>query len=79
MTDQRYAPKTRDGRIAKVVEECGEVLQTIGKIGRHGLRAWDPHTGKGYDNQDDLLREMQDLRDAMHELEQDLAGRRPGQ
>jgi NTP pyrophosphatase (non-canonical NTP hydrolase) len=54
-------PTTLDGKIAKVVEECGEVLHVIGKYGRHGWKPTDPKTGIQYNNLHDLGNELQDL------------------
>lgn len=82
MADTRYLPETLDGKISHVVEEIGEVmeraggaLQAIGKIGRHGFRSTDPHTGITYTNAraavrqlENLLPELEDLRDAVERL-----------
>lgn len=58
-------PTTFDGALAKLVEECGEVLQVVGKIGRHGVRAVDHKTRIEYDNGADLVREMIDVEEAI--------------
>ena len=72
-------PKTFDGKMAKVMEECGEVLQAMGKVQRHGLVAFDHGSSETpispprcYHNGADLLREMDELHDAMVVLAQEL-------
>ena len=62
-------PTTLEGKIAKVVEEAGEVLQAIGKSQRHGFFAIDPMTKIHYDNRADLIVEMTQLREATIALE----------
>lgn len=61
-------PHTFDGKVARVVEECGETLQAIGKLQRFGRVATDPSTKFTYDNVHDLNRELQDLQDAIRRL-----------
>lgn len=62
-------PKHFDGKISKVVEECGEVLQNIGKYQRHGAFATDPGNPEiHYDNINPLREELLDLKDAVEEL-----------
>lgn len=62
-------PKHFDGKISKVVEECGEVLQNIGKYQRHGAFATDPADSNiNYDNITPLREELLDLQDAIKEL-----------
>lgn len=58
-------PTTFDGKIGRIIEECGEVLQAIGKMQRFGLTAKDPKTGIEYDNLKDLNLELDDLRAAI--------------
>lgn len=50
-------------RLAILAEECGEVVQIIGKILRHGLYSHHPVTGEV--NIDALLREIIDVKAAM--------------
>lgn len=62
-------PKHFDGKISKVIEECGEVLQNIGKYQRHGAYATDPSNNEiHYDNINPLKDELLDLQDAVNEL-----------
>lgn len=49
--------------LALLAEECGEVVQAIGKILRHGLDSWHPDSGMN--NRSTLEREMGDVRAAM--------------
>jgi NTP pyrophosphatase (non-canonical NTP hydrolase) len=50
--------------LALVAEECGEVIQVIGKILRHGLYSCHPNGGR--DNQALLEDELGDLHAALH-------------
>ena len=73
-------PQFFEGKIDKLVEECGEVLQAIGKYRRHGAFVTDPSDStKHYNNIKSLEVELHDLQDAIVELlnEQDMfvAGR----
>lgn len=45
--------------LALLSEECGEVVQIIGKILRHGLDSWHPTTEKV--NRDELAKECSDV------------------
>lgn len=45
--------------LAILGEECGETMQVIGKIMRHGLESKNPNTG--YTNLDQLHREIGDI------------------
>lgn len=73
----RYLPTTVDGKIARVVEESGEVtevigrcLKTFGKIGRFGLESTNP--GGGPNNAALFLSELADLRHAISQVENTL-------
>ena len=46
-------------RLAMLAEECGEVIQAVGKILRHGFESRHPNGGET--NKDALLRELGDL------------------
>lgn len=50
-------------RLAILAEECGEVIQIIGKILRHGLESCHPVTGEV--NRTALVRELYDVKAAM--------------
>lgn len=54
-----------DGIIALLIEECGEVIQAIGKLNRFGKHAKDPRTGIEYDNVKNLEEELEDLETAI--------------
>lgn len=51
----------QDERLAILLEECGEVIQCIGKIQRHGYHSWNPEVVGATTNRDDLAREVADL------------------
>ncbi|BBB99670.1 hypothetical protein [Bradyrhizobium elkanii] len=70
----RYLPTTVDGKVARVVEESGEVVEVIGrclrifgKIGRFGLDSADPEGGPN--NAAMFLSELADLRHAISQAE----------
>jgi NTP pyrophosphatase (non-canonical NTP hydrolase) len=65
-------PTTFNDCVAHVIEECGEVLQAIGKFDRFGAVATDAMTGVRYDNVADLLTEMDDLESAIGVLRKKL-------
>ena len=62
-------PTTFKGSLYKLTEECGEVLQVIGKLQRHGIVAKDPKYNKIYDNGLDLMNELHDLKHSITETE----------
>src|SRR5882724_9794134 len=71
----RWLPTTLDGKIDRVVEECGEVTEVIGKVlrvigktGRFGLTSYPPGIG-GANNAALLLSELADLRHAISAVE----------
>ncbi|WP_029081163.1 hypothetical protein [Bradyrhizobium sp. th.b2] len=73
----RYPPTTVDGKIARVVEESGEVTEVIGrclrifgKIGRFGVDS--THPGGGPNNAAMFLSELADLRHAISQVENSL-------
>lgn len=49
--------------LALLAEECGEVIQVIGKILRHGLHSRHPNGGP--DNKELLTKELGDIRAAI--------------
>lgn len=59
------APVTFRDCLSHLIEECGEVLQCIGKLDRFGETPTDPKTGIKYDNIAALLQEMDDLESAI--------------
>jgi hypothetical protein len=58
-------PKTTEGKLAHVEEECGEVIKALGKLHRFGETATDPKTGITYDNVVDLHEELKQLNGAI--------------
>lgn len=66
----KYLPTTFGGRYARVIEEAGEALQMIGKIGRFGM--FSKHPDGGDHNAQLLLGELRDLQDAIAAFEPDL-------
>lgn len=69
-------PKDLDGSMARFVEEVGECLKPLGKIGRFGLIATDAVTGITYDNALDLFNELHDLEHAILDLRDRLSDAR---
>ena len=65
MTRADLLPKTFEGAIYKLTEECGELLQAIGKLQRFGKTATDPITGIRYDNWGAVQDEMADVQEAI--------------
>ncbi len=63
-------PTTPEGRRWRIAEECGEVVQALGKAGRFGLDGCDPRTG--ISNARAILDELADLRHAIQAVELDL-------
>lgn len=52
-------------RLALLSEECGEVVQIVGKILRHGWDSYHPDRPAGLTNRGMLQKEMGDVRAAM--------------
>ena len=53
-------------RLALLAEECGECIQAIGKILRHGYESVHPEgRDQGRNNRDNLVREVGDIRAAL--------------
>lgn len=59
-------------RLAILAEECGEVVQAIGKILRHGYESCHPCDTAGPNNAEYLLKEVFDLRAAILMISLDL-------
>jgi len=55
--------------LALLAEECGEVVQIVGKCLRHGILSWNPNVGERPNNQDLLEKELGDLFAAVELLE----------
>lgn len=54
-----------DERLAVLLEECGEVIQVIGKIQRHGYESCHPKKPTGPTNRQELEKELGDVACAM--------------
>jgi NTP pyrophosphatase (non-canonical NTP hydrolase) len=69
--DINYQPKTLEQALAHVVEECGEVTQALGKTFRFGLNSVNPKLPANLQetNRDMVLREINDLKNAITKLE----------
>ncbi len=48
-------------RLAMLAEECGEVIQMVGKILRHGYDSYHPNDSQKISNRELLIRELQDI------------------
>jgi NTP pyrophosphatase (non-canonical NTP hydrolase) len=48
-------------RLAMLAEECGEVVQAVTKILRHGYASYHPDRPDGRDNRQDLFKEVSDV------------------
>lgn len=48
-------------RLAMLAEECGEVIQVIGKVLRHGYESYHPDDGQRETNRDSLIEEIHDV------------------
>jgi NTP pyrophosphatase (non-canonical NTP hydrolase) len=57
-----------DERLAILLEECGEVLQIIGKIKRHGYESYNPFDSTKISNRRLLEKELGDVTHAMQLL-----------
>lgn len=66
----QYLPTTPEGRLARLVEECGEVLQVLGKAVRFGIQ--NRHPKGGPTNREALLLELDDLIHAANAVKADL-------
>jgi NTP pyrophosphatase (non-canonical NTP hydrolase) len=62
-----YVPRTLVQKLGKLVEECGEVQQAVGKSLRFGLAGVNPELPKEQQetNCDYLLREIEGLEEAI--------------
>lgn len=59
----------QDERLAKLAEECAEVIQAVCKILRHGYESRDPTQCGSLTNRRDLEREIADVRIAIMKLQ----------
>lgn len=72
MSDPRYLPTTPEGRLLRLVEECDEVLQCVGKLGRFGVDNYHPRDPLRVTNRAALLAELRDVRLAAKLVARDL-------
>lgn len=59
----------QDERLAILAEECGEVIQAVMKIMRHGYDSVNPKDDSGETNRQALERELGDVGHAMKRME----------
>lgn len=71
MTDPKYMRPGLDFAVGKAVEEAGEFLAAIGKTQRWGWSSVNPELSRAEQepNASWVRREMDDLRDALNNLE----------
>lgn len=62
MTDDRYRPRKLDDALARIAEECSEVIKIVCKAQRFGLN--DHHPKKGRRNIELLAEEIEDVKTA---------------
>ena len=68
---ESYLPTDRNGRLFHLVEECGEVIKAVGKLGRWGAASrWPLKVGPM--NVETLLSELADLEGAIRAVRPDL-------
>lgn len=74
MADPRFLPEGFDKKLSHLIEECGEVLAASGKVQRWGLQSVNPllPPEQQETNRDWLRRELTDLKQAIHRLEEEL-------
>ena len=63
---QKYLPKTFDGKLIHLIEECSEVTKCVTKIQRFGIN--NSHPRRLISNREALLNEMKDLVAAMNKV-----------
>jgi hypothetical protein len=66
--DPRYLPTTFDGHLARLIEECAEVIQCCTKIQRFGPENYHPDDKHKISNLAHLHREIADLQSAISGL-----------
>ncbi len=71
---EKYLPTTNYGKLGRLIEECGEVLAAAGKTLRWGPDSVNPELPPEQQetNRDWLLRELQDLKHAIIQVEESL-------
>lgn len=61
--------ETEAERVAILIEECGEVVQSACKILRHGYESYNPTVPNSESNRQALERELGDLEHAVRRME----------
>lgn len=74
MTDQKYMRPGLDFAVGKMIEECGELQAAIGKTLRWGWNSVNPELPEHEQESNYLwvVREMQDVRAALDNLEREM-------
>lgn len=75
MTDEYYRPRDLAGALARVSEECSEVIKLVAKAQRFGLH--DVHPQKGKKNIDLIMEELADIEEAKRDLVKILVAQLP--
>lgn len=76
MSDERFLQNGFDKTLSHAIEECGELITVAGKLQRWGSHSHNPiyrevpDGSRGECNAHWLWREIQDVKKAMHRLEQ---------
>ncbi len=70
--DPKYLPKTFDGKLIHITEECAEVIKCVTKMQRFGVNGFHPRRKTTATNRDNLLWEMKDLKVACNRIEKEL-------
>lgn len=72
MSQRDYLPTDRNGRLFRLIEECGAVLQALGTAGRFGMESLHPLEPDGSNSAEMILAELAGLRAAIEAVEPDL-------
>lgn len=75
MTNEKYRPTKLEDALARVAEECAEVIYLVCKAQRFGLG--DHHPQSEEKNIDGILRELNDVQEAKADLLRILRGAQP--
>lgn len=81
MTDERYMRPGVEFAVAKLNEECGELVSAIGKTMRWGFASFDPtkHERDRQTNEGWIFAEMRDVEDAIRRLRHEVSKTTPAQ